>query len=576
MDPARQLFSIGYRGADGSLDPNYYDLLASEARLASFIAIAKGDVPAKHWFHLGRTLTPIDRSAGLISWSGSMFEYLMPSLVMRAPAGSLLEQTNRLIVHRQEEYGNELGVPWGMSESEYNTRDIEQTYQYSSFGVPDLGYKRGLAESTVVAPYASGLAAMIAPAAVTRNYARMAQLGVRGAYGWYEAIDYTRARLPEGAKFAIVRAYMAHHQAMTIVAIANALQDGRMRSRFHAEPIIQATELLLQERMPREVALARPPPEQTTTASQIENLLPEILRRYTTAHSRVPRTHLLSNGSYSMMVTAVGSGYSRWGDIAITRWREDTTCDGWGSYIFLRDVRSGDTWSAGYQPTAAEPDSYGVTFAEDRAEITRSDGTITTVLEIGVSPEHDGEVRRLSITNHGVRTREIDVTSYAELALARQADDVAHPAFGKLFVETEYVPELGAILATRRRRSSADPLVWAAHLTVVEGDVSGDVQFETDRARFLGRGQTIRSSAAMTEGWPLANGSGPVLDPIFSLRRRVQIPRGATARIAFWTSQPPHAAMSSIWRTSITTRWHSSARARWLGPRHRCSFTIWA
>ena len=276
-----------------ALDPGYYDLLASESRLASFIAIAKGDIPATHWFHLGRTLTPIHRGAGLISWSGSMFEYLMPSLVMRAPSGSLLEQTNRLIVWRQQEYGAELGVPWGMSRSEYNLRDVEQTYQYSGFWRTRSRLQtRTPRENAVIAPYASGLACMVAPAAAAQNYARMADLGARGAYGWYEAIDYTPDRLPEGARFAIVRAYMAHHQAMTIVGIANALHDGRMRARFHAEPIIQATELLLQERMPRDVALARPLPEQATAATEIESLLPEIRRHYTTAHSRVPRTHL--------------------------------------------------------------------------------------------------------------------------------------------------------------------------------------------------------------------------------------------------------------------------------------------
>lgn len=535
FDPARQLLSIGYRGADGNLDSSYYDLLASEARLASFIAIAKGDIPAQHWFRLGRTLTPIHRGSGLISWSGSMFEYLMPSLVMRAPSGSLLEQTNRLIVRRQEEYGNELGVPWGMSESEYNLRDIEQTYQYSSFGVPDLAYKRGLAESTVIAPYASGLATMIAPGDAARNYARMAGLGARGAYGWYEAIDYTPARLPEGANFVIVRAYLAHHQGMTVVGIANALHDGQMRARFHAEPIIQATELLLQERMPRDIALARLPLERATGAAVVETLMPDVHRHYTTAHSRIPRTHLLSNGPYSTMITAAGSGYSRWHDIAVTRWREDVTCDGWGTYVFLRDVKSGEIWSAAYQPSVAEPDTYDVTFSEDRATIARTDGTIATTLELTVSPEDDAEVRRVSISNHGARAREIEVTTYAELALARQADDVAHPAFGKLFVLTEYVPELGAILATRRRRSQGDPQVWAAHLAVVEGDTTGEVQFETDRSRFLHRGQTIRLAAAITEGWPLSNTSGPVLDPIFSLRRRVTVPRGGTVRIAFWT-----------------------------------------
>ena len=535
FDPDRQLLSIGYRGADGSLDSNFYDLLASEARLASFFAIAKGDLPAKHWFRLGRTLTPINGGSGLISWSGSMFEYLMPSLVMRAPAGSLLEKTNRLVVWRQEKYGNELGVPWGMSESEYNARDMEQTYQYSSFGVPDLGYKRGLSESIVIAPYASGLASMIDPAAASRNYLRMASIGACGAYGWYEALDYTRARLPEGAKFAIIRAYMAHHQGMALVSIANALLDGKMRARFHIEPIVQAAELLLQERMPRDIALARPPPEQTTEAANIASLVPEIQRRYTSAHSRIPRTHILSNGRYSAMVTAAGSGYSRWHDIAITRWREDVTCDGWGAYIFARDIRTGETWSAGYQPSAVEPDSYEVIFSEDRAEIVRNDNTLTTTLEIAISPEDDAEVRRVSITNHGNRTRDIELTSYAEIALARQADDLAHPVFAKLFVETEFEPNLGAIVATRRRRSSGDPLVWAAHLAVVEGESSGDVQFETDRARFLGRGQTIRSSAAIADGWPLSNTSGAVLDPIFSLRRRIRVPRGATARVAFWT-----------------------------------------
>jgi cyclic beta-1,2-glucan synthetase len=539
FNPDRQLLSIGYRGADGSLDSNYYDLLASEARLASFVAIAKGDVPAQHWFRLGRTLTPIDGASGLISWSGSMFEYLMPSLVMRAPAGSLLEQTNRLIVRRQIEYGEELGIPWGMSESEYNARDIEQTYQYSGFGVPDLGLKRALGENTVVAPYATALAAMVDPAAAVRNFKRLEALGARGQYGWYEAIDYTRSRVPDGAEFVIVHAYMAHHQAMTLVAVGDALQDGAMRARFHAEAFVQAAELLLQERMPRDVALARQPPERTTEAVEAAGLLPDVQRRYTSAHSRVPRTQLLSNGRYSVMVTAAGSGYSRWRDVAVTRWHEDTTCDGWGSYIFLCDVRGGDVWSAGYQPCGVEPDTYNVIFAEDGAQIARRDGSIGTVLEIAISPEDDAEVRRISITNHGVRTREIDVTSYAEIALARQSDDLTHPAFSKLFVETEFVPGLGAILATRRRRSDGDPQVWAAHLVVVEGETVGGVQFETDRARFLGRGRTIRASAAAHDGWPLSDTAGSVLDPVFSLRQRVRIPGGDTARLAFWTMAAP-------------------------------------
>jgi cyclic beta-1,2-glucan synthetase len=535
FDPGRQLLAIGYRPEDNSLDANFYDLLASEARLASFIAIAKGDLPAKHWFRLGRTLTRIDGSSGLMSWSGSMFEYLMPSLVMRAPAGSLLEQTSRLIVWRQKKYGNGLGVPWGMSESEYNARDAEQTYQYSSFGVPDLGYKRQLAENIVIAPYATGLAAMVDPTAAAANFSRLERVGARGVHGWYEALDYTPSRRPEGSKVEIIRAYMAHHQAMTVIAIANALQDGRMRERFHSEPIMRAAELLLQERMPRDVAVAIAPPEQAQTATRNAALTPATQRHYASAHSRIPRSHLLSNGRYCVMITAAGSGYSRWRDIAITRWREDVTGDGWGAYVFLRDVQNGKTWSAGYHPSAVEPERYEVTFAEERAQISRDDASLTTALEIMVSPEDDAEVRRVSITNHGIATREIDCTSYFEIALARQPDDLAHPVFAALFVQTEFVPELGAILATRRQRSAADPLVWAAHLAVVEGESPGDVQFETDRARFLGRGQTIRAPAAIADGWPLSNTAGAVLDPIFSLRRRLRIPRGATVRIAFWT-----------------------------------------
>ena len=534
-DQNRQLLSIGFRGSDQTLDGNFYDMLASEARLASFIAIAKGDVPAKHWFRLGRTLTPLPGGSALISWSGSMFEYLMPSLVMRAPAGSLLAETNRLVVRRQEIYGEELGVPWGISESAYSARDLEGTYQYSSFGVPDLGYKRGLGENTVIAPYATALAAMIDPAAARRNLERLSQVNGRGVYGWYEALDYTASRLPEGAPVVIVRAYMAHHQAMSLVALANALHEGVMRNRFHAEPIIQAAELLLQERMPRNVVVARPPPEQIAPTIAVESLVPEIQRRYTSPHSRVPRTHLLSNGNYSVMVTTAGSGYSRWRDVAITRWREDVTCDNWGTYFFVRDVQTGDVWSAGYQPTVTQPDRYVAGYTEDRAEFARRDGSITTTLEVVVSAEDDAEVRRVSITNHGTRPRDIELTSYAELALARQADDMAHPAFAKLFVQTEFIPHLGALLATRKRRSDSDPQVWAAHLAVVDGNGAGEVQFETDRARFLGRCQSVRNPVAISEGWPLSNTSGAVLDPIFSVRRRIRVRPGATERVSFWT-----------------------------------------
>jgi cyclic beta-1,2-glucan synthetase len=539
FDPERHLISIGYRVADGSLETNCYDLLASEARLASFVAIAKGDAPARHWFLLGRALTPVGRGSALISWSGSMFEYLMPSLVMRAPAGSLLEQTNRLVVRRQIEYGKQLGVPWGVSESAYNARDLELTYQYSNFGVPGLGLKRGLRENAVIAPYATALAAMVDAEASAQNFSRLRGAGGLGRYGWYEALDYTPSRVPEGETVAIVRAYMAHHQGMTLVAIADALHEGAMRTRFHSEPIIQATELLLQERTPRGVAVARPRAEEVNADANVREITPPTIRRFHSPHDLIPRTHLMSNGRYTVMLTAAGSGFSRWRDLAVTRWREDVTCDSWGAYIFLRDVRSAKVWSAGYQPSGVDADSYEVEFSEDRAEIVRHDGTLRTTLEVAVSPEDDAEVRRVSVSNLGNRTREIELTSYAEIVLAPDAADAAHPAFSKMFVQTEFESDVGALLATRRRRSPADAQVWAAHLAVVEGESASAVQFETDRARFVGRGRDLRMPISVIDGRPLSNTVGTVLDPIFSLRRRVRIPAGATARVAFWTMVAP-------------------------------------
>jgi cyclic beta-1,2-glucan synthetase len=535
LDPERQLLSIGYQSAEGALDPSCYDLLASEARLASFIAIAKGDIAPKHWFKLGRAVTPIDRGSALISWSGSMFEYLMPELVLREPEGSLLHQTARLIVSRQIEYGAQLGVPWGISESAYNFRDLELTYQYSNFGVPGLGLKRGLSENIVVAPYATALASMIEPTSAVRNFGRLADAGGCGRYGWYEALDYTPGRLPEGKSVAVVRAYMAHHQGMSLVAIANTLRGGTMRTRFHANPIVQATELLLQERPPRDVAVKWVRAEEVSQATQVRELVPPMLRRFRSPHDRIPRSHLLSNGRYAVMITAAGSGFSRWQNLAVSRWREDVTCDPWGSYVYLRDVENGNVWSAGYQPSGARPDNYDVAFSEDRVEIARRDGTLTTTLDVVVSPEEDGEVRRVSISNLGGRTREIELTSYSEVVLTPPGDDSAQPVFSKLFVQTEFVPELGALLATRRKRAPDEPEVWAAHLAVLEGEAVDALQFETDRARFLGRGNGVRSPISISSGRPLSNTVGTVLDPIFSIRRCVRIPPGATVRLSFWT-----------------------------------------
>jgi cyclic beta-1,2-glucan synthetase len=539
FDPERKLLSIGYSVDENSLDPSCYDLLASEARLASLLAIAKGDVPTRHWFRLGRTATPVGAESALISWSGSMFEYLMPLLVMREPAGSLLAQTNRLVVARQQAYARSLGIPWGVSESAFNARDLELTYQYSNFGVPGLGLKRGLADNVVIAPYATGLAAMIDPQGTARNFARLDEIGARGRYGFYEALDYNEGRRPAGEAVAIVRSFMAHHQGMTIVAIANVLQGGQMRERFHREPMIRASELLLQERMPRDVAAAHPPAEEVKAAPLDARRDVEAIRRHAVPVPGAPVTHLMSNGRYTVMLTAAGGGYSRWGDLTVTRWREDATRDDWGAFTYLRDVESGRVWSATLSPLGGGADHAEAQFSEDRARFVRRDGRLTTTLDVLVSGEDDGEVRQVTLVNSGRQPRVIDVTSYAELVLATPAADAAHPAFAKLFVQTEHVAEYGALVATRRPRSPEEPPVWAAHFAIVEGEALGEQQHETDRALFIGRSRTAATADAITNGRPLSNTVGTVLDPVFSLRQRVRIPPGDIARIAFWTVAAP-------------------------------------
>ncbi|MFP3341447.1 glucoamylase family protein [Halomonas sp. SIMBA_159] len=539
LNSERQLLSIGYSLDDYCLDSSCYDLLASEARLASLFAIAKGDVPTRHWLRLGRAATPLVRGAALISWSGSMFEYLMPSLVMRAPAGSLLEQTNRLVVKRQQAYAAQFSAPWGISESGYNARDIEHTYQYSNFGVPGLGLKRGLSADLVVAPYATGLATMIDPEGAYHNYLRLAEMGARGHYGFYEAIDLTRSRLPTGKEGVVVRSYMAHHQGMTIVAIANTLQLGEMRARFHREPMIQATELLLQERIPRDVAIAYPRAEEVkSTASQVTNDA-QAVRRVPTAVNGPPVTHLLSNGHYSVMLTATGGGYSRWHHLAITRWQPDTTCNPWGSAIFLRDTRHPGIWAATGQTAehhnSANDAANHALFAEDYARYTHRHDDITSHLDVLVSGEDDSEVRLLSLTNNGRHSSDIDVTSYAELVLTTPAADSAHPCFAKMFVVTEYLPELNVLIATRRQREPNEAPVWVAHFAVVEGDTVGEPQYETSRDTFIGRGRSLLNASALAEGQRLTGTEGSVLDPILALRYCLRVTPGSSARIAFWT-----------------------------------------
>ncbi len=567
FDHERKLFTIGYSVTEERRDGSYYDLLASESRLGSYLAVARGDVPPEHWFHLGRALTPVDNTQALVSWTGTMFEYLMPNLVMPIYTGTLLDQTCRAVVQAQQAYGQQHGVPWGISESAYNMVDGGSTYQYHAFGVPGLGLKRGLEDNLVIAPYATMLALSVDPPAAVANLSRLAAAGGEGRYGYYEAIDYTPGRaVPLGTRReraleqtpprpghphgAVVRTYMVHHQGMSLLALDNVLNGYTLPRHFLAEPLTQAADLLLQERIPRQAPQIRTTGGlDTTERSRRLPTEPDLpgdgVVTFYSAQTPQPQAHLLSNGAYTVMLTNAGGGYSQWRKddstppLLVTRWRDDPTRDNWGTFTYLRDTRSGHVWSAGYAPCGGQAENYGGQWTPERAVFWRRDEDIETHTEIVISGEDDVEVRRLVLTNRSARPREIEVTSYAEVVLAPIEADMAHPAFQKLFVETEFVPAASALLATRRPRSDKEDPPWLMHVVSGDGTERGVLEYETDRARFLGRGSTPAQPLALYTSEPLSGSVGAVLDPIISLRRRVRLAPGQTARLTFATGLAP-------------------------------------
>lgn len=550
-DSDRDLLTIGYDVGERRRDPSCYDLLASEARLASFLLIAQGQVPQKHWFSLGRLLTRSGGDVSLISWSGSMFEYLMPQLLMPSFENTLLDQTSKAVVARQIEYGRQRGVPWGISESCYHATDASQVYQYRAFGVPGLGFKRGLANDLVIAPYASALALMVMPREACANLQTLADDGFLGAYGFYEAIDYTPSRLPHGKTFALVRSFMAHHQGMSLLAMAQLLLNHPMQRRFMSQPMVQATALLLQERIPKKGATLHPHAAEVVAATRPAVDDEGIMRVFTDPNTPIPEVHLLSNGRYHVMATHAGGGYSRWGDLAVTRWREDATADNWGTFVYLRDRDSGRYWSSAYQPTLRKPDHYEAIFVQARAEYRRLDQAIETHTEISVSPEDDVEIRRVKLTNLSSRPRRIEVTTYAEVVLASLNSDLAHRAFSNLFVQTELLPEHGAILCTRRPRTPGEAPPWMFHLLAAPGELADQTSYETDRAQFIGRGRTAANPLAMERnegGGKLGNSAGSVLDPIVAIRRTVTLApdKSATVQIISGIADTREAALALI------------------------------
>jgi len=538
-DTARELFSIGYNVSQHRLDTSCYDLLASEARLASYVAIALGQVEQNHWFRLGRSLTSAGGKPTLISWSGSMFEYLMPMLVMPTYENTLLDLSCKSAVARQIQYGKQIKVPWGISESGYNLRDADANYQYRAFGVPGLGFKRGLAHDVVIAPYATVMALMVAPEESCKNLQELRHEKAGGKFGLYEALDYTASRVPNGQTHAIVRSFMAHHQGMSLLSLAYTLLDRPMQRRFNDNPLFKSAELLLHERVPREISVLYPHELEASRERESVPVIEATMRVFTDPNVGPPEVHLLSNGRYHVMVTNTGGGYSRWNDTSMTRWREDATRDCWGTFFYLRDMDSGVFWSPTHQPTLETKSGYEAIFSQGRAEFRSRLHEIDTHTEIAVSPENDVEVRRITLTNHSNEARSIEVTSYAEIVLNTAAADLAHPAFSNLFIQTQIVPQQNAILCSRRPRASHEKLPWIGHLLLVHGNEVGTVSFETDRAQFIGRGGNLVSPAALKNSSLLSNSEGSVLDPIASIRRTLRLEPKESATVTLVSGIAP-------------------------------------
>ncbi|MES2882170.1 MAG: glucoamylase family protein, partial [Bacteroidota bacterium] len=516
-DRTQHLLTIGYNAEEHRKDNSYYDLLASEARLTTFIAIAQGKLPQQSWFALGRQLTNIGTLPILLSWSGSMFEYLMPQLVMPAYENTLLDQTTRAVIQKQIDYGKKRGVPWGISESGYNMVDANLNYQYHAFGVPGLGFKRGLGEDLVISPYSTIMALMVAPREAYDNLQDMKSEGFEGNYGFYEAIDYTPSRLLRKQNNAIVKSFMAHHQGMSFLSISYLLHNQPMQQRFETDLQVKSAILLLQERIPRVTTFYSPSVHEADTSITPTGGSMRILD---TPDTTIPEVQLLSNGRYNVMVTNAGGGYSRWKNIAVTRWRQDYTCDNWGTFCFIKDLDTNLSWSAGHQPTAVQAENYEAVFSQGRAEFRRRDQAIESHTEIVVSPEDDIELRRVHITNRSRKKRTIEVISYAEVVLTTAIADEMHPAFSNLFVQTEIIENRNAIVCTRRPRSQNDQTPWMFHLMKVHDADLLHVGYESDREKFIGRGNSIQFPKAVKQNEVLSNSSGSVLDPIVSIQYR--------------------------------------------------------
>lgn len=526
----RKLFHIGYDVDNSTLSSNYYDLLASEARTTSFIAVAKGIVPTSHWFTLNRALTLMYGRKGLASWSGTMFEYFMPRILMKNYRNSMLDETYRSVIEGQIKYCNKESVPFGISESAYFKFDVDLNYQYKAFGVPKVGVKSGLDEELVVSPYSTIMGLMENIPRSMKNIKELLALKCEGRYGFYEAIDYTNKRV-KNKKFEIVKCYMIHHLGMSMLALDNVMNNNILQERFHRIPMIKATEILLQEKISKNVVYDR----RQDKPELIRELQRQysIRRKFNFGESKYPETTILGNSNYNILLNTAGGGYSKFKDIMIYRWKEDLIHSSWGKFFYIKDSTTNEYTSSTYEPCKEQGDKYEVNFYLYKAEFVKVWKELELNTTIQVIPEDNCEIRTICIKNNSDEERIIEVTSYSEIVLQGYNGDIAHPAFGNLFITTEYIDDLNGILAKRRPRSEKEKDIYTIESTMCECDFP--IEYDTARLSFIGRNNSKANPIALQENNPLKNNIGNVLDPIIAIKRKVRINKGESKVIKYIT-----------------------------------------
>jgi cyclic beta-1,2-glucan synthetase len=521
-----QLFSVGYNVEENMLTDSYYDLLASEARQTSLVAIAKKDIEQKHWYNLSRTLTVLNKYKGLISWSGTAFEYLMPNINIPKYPGSLLDESCKFLIMSQKEYNKKLKIPWGISESAFNLKDLNNNYQYKAFGIPWLGLKRGLADEIVVAPYASMMAIIDEPIEVLKNLKQLEKLGMYNKYGFYESIDYTPTRLRKNETKAIVKTYMAHHQGLILLSINNLMNNNIVQKRFVQNPEIEAVDILLQERMPENIIITKEEKEKVEKIKYIdyENTTQ---REITKINTKLNNVNVIGNDKYTIIMDQKGNGYSKYNNILINRYKY-TDDEEQGIFFFFKNIKTKRIWTSNYMNYLSKADKYVMCFTPDMNKITRQDGNIETITKISVAPTEPVEIRRIELVNHGIEDETIEITSFLEPLISEKEQDYAHRAFNKLFLEYEIIED--TILIRRKSRDKSKSDMFLAVNLYAENEIIGETEFEVDKEKFYGR-EAIGLPKTVESSIPLGRNIGLTTEPIVAIKNTVKIK--ANEKVAF-------------------------------------------